>query len=224
MYEESSLLGRFQQVGAVASSNQFLKLDKMPAVSVCDPLAVAIRHNLDTAGQSKSSDDLNISLTGSGPRILRTELDYEEADNYRSNVQDRLKSKYMVLSLPKQEDNGKVKDIATCSKNSDKSKEPRLPEPAVTLYAPDKVNLGWNKMFPMPVGSGMYNVGNTCYLNSTLQALFHVPALVNWLLSDAHHESKCEQNGKQFIKYIFLVYQAWYYFVATFILYFLISI
>ncbi|XP_003425328.1 ubiquitin carboxyl-terminal hydrolase 36 isoform X1 [Nasonia vitripennis] len=166
----------------------------MPAVSVCDPLAVAIRHNLDTAGQSKSPDDLNIGLAGSAPRILRTELDYEEADNYRSNVQDRLKSKYMVLTLPKQEDNGKVKDTATSSKSSEKSKEPRLPEPAVTLYAPDKVNLGWDKTHNMPVGAGMYNVGNTCYLNSTLQALFHVPALVNWLLSDAHHESKCEQN------------------------------
>ncbi|XP_058794208.1 ubiquitin carboxyl-terminal hydrolase 36 isoform X3 [Phymastichus coffea] len=167
----------------------------MPAVSVCDPLAVALRHNLDAAGQSKSSDDLNISLAGSASRILRTEIDYEETDNYRSTVQERLKSKYMVLSLPKQDntENGKVKEgAAACSKTLDKDKEPRLPEPNVVLYPPDKVNLGWNKNFP--IGTGMYNVGNTCYLNSTLQALFHVPALVNWLLSDSHHKSKCEQN------------------------------
>ena len=168
----------------------------MPAVRFCDPLSVAIHHNLDTAGQSKSSDDLNIGLVGSASRILHTELEYEETDSFRSTVQDRLKSKYMVLSLPKQDnsDNEKVKDRGACSKNFDRNKEPRLPEPNVTLYPAEKVSLGWNKDFP--IGAGMQNIGNTCYLNSTLQALFHVPALVNWLLSDAHHESKCETNGK----------------------------
>ena len=187
----------------MASSKKNSEVDKMPAVSVCDPLAVAICRNLDTAGQSKNSDDLNISLAGSASRILHTKLDYEETDNYRSAVQDHLKSKYMVLSIPKQEnssDNGKVKDGVSNSaqKNTEKTKEPKLPEPAVTLYSPNDVNLGWNKTFP--IGAGMYNVGNTCYLNSTLQALFHVPALVNWLLSDSHHDSKCEQNGKYYRK------------------------
>jgi ubiquitin carboxyl-terminal hydrolase 36/42 len=32
----------------------------------------------------------------------------------------------------------------------------------------------------------MYNMGNTCYLNSTLQALFHTPALYNYLMSGTH--------------------------------------
>ena len=167
----------------------------MPAVSICDPLTVAIAHNLDTAGHSKSSDELNISLAGSASRILRTEIEYEETENYRSTIQDRLKSKYMVLSIPKENSDSNIgKDGSCISKTSEKSKEPTLPEPSITLYSADKVNLGWNKTFP--IGAGMYNVGNTCYLNSTLQALFHVPALVNWLLSDSHHESKCEQNGK----------------------------
>lgn len=179
----------------MASPEKFSETNKMPAVSY-DPVAVALRHNLDSAGQSKSSDDLNISLVGSASRILGTEIDYEETDNFRSTVQDRLKTKYMVLSLPKPEnsENGKAKDGAASLKTLDKDKEPKLPEPAVMLYPPNKVHLGWNKNFP--IGAGMYNVGNTCYLNSTLQALFHVPALVNWLLSDSHHDSKCDQSGK----------------------------
>ncbi|XP_014220685.1 ubiquitin carboxyl-terminal hydrolase 36 isoform X2 [Trichogramma pretiosum] len=166
----------------------------MPAVSVCDPLTMAIRHNIDTAGQLKSSDDLTLNL-GSASRILNTEIEYVETDNCRSSMQERLKTKYMVLSLPKPEKEAESeKEGSGSSKANDKSKEPRLPEPAYTLYPVEKVNLGWKEKFPP--GAGMMNVGNTCYLNSTLQALFHVPALVNWLLSDSHHQSKCDQNVK----------------------------
>ncbi|XP_015595201.1 ubiquitin carboxyl-terminal hydrolase 36 isoform X2 [Cephus cinctus] len=166
----------------------------MPAVSICDPVAAALRHSLE-ASQSKSLDDLSVSLAGSASRILQTEIQYEEAANYQATVLDRLKAKYIVLSLPYSDhsEGGKTKDSANSTKKSEiKKMGPSLPEPAVTLYPAQKVNLGWKGTFP--VGAGMYNVGNTCYLNSILQALFHVPALINWLLSDTHHNSKCEQN------------------------------
>lgn len=38
----------------------------------------------------------------------------------------------------------------------------------------------------------MMNVGNTCFLNSTLQALFHVPSMANWLVSDTQHMVHCD--------------------------------
>ncbi|XP_034937422.1 ubiquitin carboxyl-terminal hydrolase 36 [Chelonus insularis] len=168
----------------------------MPAVSVCDPVAAALRHSLEV-GQTKSSEDISIALTSGVSRILDTEIQYEEAEGYQSTVLDHLKAKYIVLSLPNsdQSENGKAKETGVCRKKLDNSKMtgPTLPEPKVTLYPAHKVTLGWKGTFP--VGAGMFNVGNTCYLNSTLQALFHVPALVNWLLSDTHHNTKCEQNG-----------------------------
>ncbi|XP_033321302.2 ubiquitin specific peptidase 36 [Megalopta genalis] len=165
----------------------------MPAVSICDPVAATLRRTLDTS-QSKTSDDLSANLVGSASRILQSEIQYTEADDYQTTILDQLKAKYIVLSLPNSENSeDKVKDSGNYGKKNEKlPKGPSLPEPTTTLYSSKKVTLGWKGTFP--VGAGMYNVGNTCYLNSTLQALFHVPALVNWLLSDTHHTSKCEQN------------------------------
>lgn len=174
----------------------------MPAVSVCDPVAAALRYSLES-GQSKSNDNLSASVGANVTRILQSEIEYEEVTGYQNTVLEQLKAKYIVLSLPPQQqsdksESAKYKDsqITNSSKKTegDKKMGPSLPEPAVTLYPASKISLGWKGT--LPVGAGMYNVGNTCYLNSTLQALFHTPALVNWLLSDQHHTSKCEQNSE----------------------------
>lgn len=176
----------------------------MPAVSICDPVAATLRRTLETS-QPKTSDDLSTSLVSSASRILQSEIQYKEVDDYQTTILDQLKAKYIVLSLPNSENSDdKLKDGTTYMKRNERNerttKGPSLPEPTTTLYSPKKISLGWKATFP--VGAGMFNVGNTCYLNSTLQALFHIPALVNWLLSDTHHTSKCEQNGK-FTKFAF---------------------
>ncbi|PNF39062.1 hypothetical protein B7P43_G04858 [Cryptotermes secundus] len=67
--------------------------------------------------------------------------------------------------------------------------ESMLPTPKITLFPAHSIHLGWRKNDC--VGGGMTNVGNACYLNSTLQALFHVPAFVHWLCSDNSHLSNC---------------------------------
>ncbi|XP_068065890.1 ubiquitin carboxyl-terminal hydrolase 36-like isoform X2 [Anomalospiza imberbis] len=43
-------------------------------------------------------------------------------------------------------------------------------------------------------GAGLFNLGNTCYINVILQCLTYTPPLANYLLSYEHSQS-CQQQG-----------------------------
>ena len=47
----------------------------------------------------------------------------------------------------------------------------------------------WDKV--RPIGAGLQNMGNTCFLNSVLQCLLYTPPLANILLSGGHG-SRCK--------------------------------
>ena len=52
-----------------------------------------------------------------------------------------------------------------------------------------KLRLEWDA--PYPKGAGLVNMGNTCFLNSTLQCLTYTPPLANYLLT-GQHTQKCK--------------------------------
>ncbi|XP_046807209.1 ubiquitin carboxyl-terminal hydrolase 36 isoform X1 [Lucilia cuprina] len=168
-------------------------------------------------------DTLHGKLVASAKRVLLSKIDYEEVTNYGQSVLDSLKSKYIVLK-PSSANNNSMENgrnsPATCNNNgangdsaagkyangnangggagtpNKKAPNPNeLPAPKRILYPRENVRVGWKATGrKWDVGVGMMNVGNTCYLNSTLQAIFHVPSMANWLMSDSAHMERCEST------------------------------
>ncbi|KAI5645357.1 ubiquitin carboxyl-terminal hydrolase domain-containing protein [Phthorimaea operculella] len=166
----------------------------MPA-SICDPVSSALRLSL-TADDSQSSSLLDSRLYSSAKSSLLSKIEFEESGDYQSNVLDGLKSKYVVIRPKKPVLDTKLlkKESISGNQTSDASKngEDGLPKAKRVLFPLEKVQIGWQSAWA--AGAGMQNVGNTCYLNSTLQALYHVPAFANWLVSEAPHAEKCNQQ------------------------------
>ncbi|XP_023934211.1 ubiquitin carboxyl-terminal hydrolase 36 [Bicyclus anynana] len=165
----------------------------MPA-SICDPVSSALRLSL-TAEESQGSSLLDSRLYSSAKSVLLSKIEFEESGDYQSNVLDGLKSKYVVIRPKKPVIDNKIlkKDVNSVNQSTDsKNGEEGLPKAKRVFFPVEKVQLGWQSAWA--AGAGMQNVGNTCYLNSTLQALFHVPAFANWLVSEAAHAEKCNQQ------------------------------
>lgn len=64
--------------------------------------------------------------------------------------------------------------------------------PQKVLFSPERLCLKWNQGHR--IGSGLQNLGNTCFLNSTLQCLTYTAPLANYMLTREHSKT-CHEPG-----------------------------
>jgi hypothetical protein len=111
--------------------------------------------NTGSVGPPSSNGPLEAPSTSKGPKensVLLTNLSKPNQASSPAKMGLGPSSKLVSNSSP-------------VSKGS--NKHVSLPKPVRVLYPAEDVQLSWKNN--VPVGSGFLNVGNTCYLNSTLQ-------------------------------------------------------
>ncbi|XP_030064497.1 ubiquitin carboxyl-terminal hydrolase 36 isoform X2 [Microcaecilia unicolor] len=151
------------------------------------------------AGRKDSAEDNELSklLASSAKKILLQKIEFEPASKSLSYQLETLKSKYVLLN-PKSQG-------ATHQKNSDGTSIRKqgsdvtlagctdgVPAPQKVLFPVERLSMKWERVYR--VGAGLHNLGNTCFLNSTVQCLIYTPPLANYLLSKEHSRN-CHQGG-----------------------------
>jgi len=127
--------------------------------------------------------------------ILETPLNFEIA---KSPVSNGLNGRYTPLNKPFQMahgtggglSNGAARASTASSRvgegmgQSENGDGASVHINGATGVKEDVISTEWTKIFPRP--PGLKNFMNTCYMNSTLQALMHIPPLVAYLLKETH--------------------------------------
>ncbi|XP_061182057.1 ubiquitin carboxyl-terminal hydrolase 36-like isoform X1 [Saccostrea echinata] len=140
---------------------------------------------------------IDSQIASSSKKILLSHIGFQPAGQPYSIQQENLRAKYVPLnSLKKTGSDHELHFEANMNTNgnsvTESSSGESLPSPKIVLYPEDKIKLQWRKVHK--IGSGLINMGNTCFLNSTLQCLTYTAPLVNYCLSGEHSQS-CKQPG-----------------------------
>ncbi|XP_064637995.1 ubiquitin carboxyl-terminal hydrolase 36-like isoform X2 [Lineus longissimus] len=169
----------------------------MPASSSdsVTPVEASLRASLG------GKDSLDQQLAASSTKVLLQKIDFTPAQKSCSFEPDRIKAKYVLLNpsgAPSEAFDGKTRKKMnpgnTNGKTSsliEKVPDDGIPPPKIVLFSKN-VDMHWKAV--RKVGAGLHNMGNTCFLNSTLQCLTYTAPLANYLMTDDHPQ-KCKVVG-----------------------------
>ncbi|XP_036852762.2 ubiquitin carboxyl-terminal hydrolase 36 isoform X1 [Manis javanica] len=150
-------------------------------------------------GRKDLADDgeLGKLLAASAKKVLLQKIEFEPASKSFSYQLESLKSKYVLLN-PKTEGASRHRSgdepqaRRRGSEHAFESRGDGVPAPQRVLFPVERLSLRWERVYR--VGAGLHNLGNTCFLNSTVQCLTYTPPLANHLLS-REHARNCHQGS-----------------------------
>lgn len=159
------------------------------------PIVDKLKEALKPGRKDSAEDgDLGRLLAASAKKVLLQRIEFEPASKSFSYQLESLKSKYVLLnsraegtSRHRSGDEPQARKPGT--ERVSGSGGDGVPAPQKVLFPVERLSLRWERVFR--VGAGLHNLGNTCFLNSTIQCLTYTPPLANYLLSKEHARS-CE--------------------------------
>ncbi|XP_010872615.2 ubiquitin carboxyl-terminal hydrolase 36 isoform X1 [Esox lucius] len=165
------------------------------------PIVDKLKEALKPGRKDSAGDegDLNKLLASSAKKVLLQKIEFEPASKGFTYQLDSLKSKYVILN-PRCEgavsgqrassEPAQIKRQVSDSQGGGHSDG--IPAPQKMLFPGNRLSMRWERVYR--VGAGLHNLGNTCFLNSTVQCLTYTPPLANYLLSKEHSRA-CHQSG-----------------------------
>uniref|UniRef100_A0A8C5AF72 Ubiquitin carboxyl-terminal hydrolase n=1 Tax=Gadus morhua TaxID=8049 RepID=A0A8C5AF72_GADMO len=157
------------------------------------PIVDKLKEALKPGRKDTSEEvDLNKLLASSAKKVLLQKIEFEPASKGFSYQLDSLKTKYVILNPRNEAVAGQKASESTQIKRQGEHLSDGVPPPQKVLFQGSRLALKWERVYR--VGAGLHNLGNTCFLNSTVQCLTYTPPLANFLLSKEHSRT-CHQSG-----------------------------
>ncbi|XP_074703531.1 ubiquitin carboxyl-terminal hydrolase 36 isoform X4 [Strix aluco] len=166
------------------------------------PIAEKLTEALRPGPEAGEEAELGPRLATAARTVLLQQVEFEPGTCDSASPWELLRDKYQVLSpcpvatarQPSAEQDRAKQDP---SGRQDSGRGPEgpgdgIPAPQKVLFPPERLCMKWERVHR--VGAGLHNLGNTCFLNATIQCLTYTPPLANYLLSREHGRN-CHQEG-----------------------------
>ncbi|KAM6111101.1 ubiquitin carboxyl-terminal hydrolase 36 [Pterocles gutturalis] len=158
---------------------------------IVEKLKEALKPGRREAGEEP---ELGRLLAASAKKVLLQRIEFEPARRGLGGQRDLLRGKYVPLN-PRAGPPRSPEERPPARHGSDRAPGgpgDGVPAPQKVLFPAERLSMTWERIYR--VGAGLQNLGNTCFLNSTVQCLTYTPPLANYLLSKEHGRT-CHQGG-----------------------------